>query len=268
MKEQSAISIARSSKKNLQNRLKFAHFPFLQKMIMSEHGLASEPLRVLDIGCGPGNLALYCGDQSGCKLFGIDLWPNQLLQAADKDLYEGLSQVNMVDGLPFADESFDIIVCNEVLMYLPNVREALMEFHRVLVPEGKLFVYNPISLVPRLFYNLKKIMRCIYQDKTSIAFNVESNWKRAERACRINYYSFYSLIEQIRSVNFQVSEIAGFRLFRNRIRLMRILENYTWYRKLVRFVTARHPRLASDILIMSQKKMAHTLPLSLDKAAA
>ena len=269
MKKNISMLIAIRAKESLGDRLKFAHFPFLRETILGNRRPGSEPLRVLDIGCGPGNLAFFCGGQGGCRLFGIDLWPNQLRQAAEKDAYEALFQVNLVHGLPFVSESFDIVVCNEVLMYLPDAREALMEFHRVLSPGGRLFVYNPINSFPRLYSAVKTFARKIYQERKSIALDAQSNWKQAERACRITYYSFQSLIDQIRSAKFHVADTTGFRLFRNRIRLMKLLENYAWYRRLTLAVAARYPRIASDILIVSHKKtVADAVPSSLDKAAA
>jgi ubiquinone/menaquinone biosynthesis C-methylase UbiE len=269
MNKNSSIAIATKGKESLDKRLKFAHFPFLQETILGERKLGSPPLRVLDVGCGPGTLGFFCRDQIGCRLFGIDLWSNQLRQASEKNAYEGLFQVNLIHGLPFSSESFDVIVCNEVLMYLPNALEALMEFDRVLAPGGKLFVYNPISRFPRLSSVVKRFMRKIYQERKSIALDVQSNWKQAERACRITYYSYHTLIEQIRSANFRISDTKGFRIFRNRIRLMRLLENYAGYRRLIQSVAARYPRLASDILVVSHKKTVADEPRVLvDEAAA
>jgi len=251
------------------NRLKFAHFPSLSQAILCEQVSGPAGLRILDIGCGPGNLAFFCESHAECRLFGVDLWPNQLRQAAGKGAYEALFQVNLVDGLPFTSESFDMIVCNEVLMYLPNAAEMLTEVYRVLAPEGKLFVYNPINWLPRLHSLAKRLTRKVYQERNTIALDVQSNWKDSERACRITFYSFQSLIEQIRSVNFHVTGITGFRLFRNRIRLMTRLENFAWYRRLVLFLTKRYPRLASDLLVVAYKKATvETKALSLDQAAA
>ncbi len=251
------------------NRLKFAHFPFLSQAILSGRASGLTSLRILDIGCGPGNLGFFCQIPAEYKLFGVDLWPHQLRQAAEKSAYEALFQVNLVDGVPFVSESFDIIVCNEVLMYLPNASAMLKELYRVLVPGGKLFVYNPINWFPRLHSLLKGLTRKIYQERKAISLEVQSNWKDSERANRITYYSFQSLLEQIRSVNFQVTEVTGFRLFRNRIRLMTRLENFDWYRRLCLILSHHYPRLASDLFVVASKTaIAKTIPFSLEKAAA
>ena len=269
MKAKGPIGISLTARAMFENRLKFAHFPFLAQAIRSERVPGSNDLRILDVGCGPGNLAVFCQVQAEFRLFGVDLWPDQLRQAAEKQGYEALVQANLVEGLPFLSESFDVVVCNEVLMYLPNATEALAEFYRVLAPDGKLLVYNPIGWLPRLHSVIKKLTRIIYQERRTVAQDVQFNWRDAERACRITYHSFQSLTEQIRSVNFHITGFTGFRLFRNRFRLMARLENYALYRRLVLFLAKRYPYLASDLLVVAHKKaVSEPKPLSLDKFAA
>jgi ubiquinone/menaquinone biosynthesis C-methylase UbiE len=269
MKKTSPVRMPHTPMEAVDNRLKFAHFASLSQAILREQASGPTALRILDVGCGPGNLTCFCKVPADSRLFGVDLWPNQLRQAAAKQTYEVLFQVNLVDGLPFVSESFDVIVCNEVLMYLPKGSEMLAELYRVLAPEGKLFVYNPINWLPRPHSLIKKLARKIYQERKTIALDVQANWKDSERPCRITYYSFQSLIEQIRSVNFHVTGITGFRLFRNRIRLMARLEDFAWYRRLVLFLTERYPHLASDLLVVAYKKaVVKTKPVCLDKAAA
>lgn len=269
MKKTGPVRLRTSPTVTVGKRLKFAHFPALNHAIVHEQRSRSSVLRILDVGCGAGNLASFCTFPTNCRLFGVELWPSQLRQAAEKESYEGLFQVNLVDGLPFVSESFDMIVCNEVLMYLPRVTEMLTELHRVLAPGGTLFVYNPINWFPGLHSLMKRLTRKIYQERKTIALDVQSNWKDSERACRITYYSFQSLIEQIRAVDFHVSGVTGFRLFRNRIRLMTRLEKYAWYRRLVLSLTQSYPHLASDLFVVANKKgIVRTVPCSLDTAAA
>ena len=234
--------------------LKFAHFPALSKAILSEQTSCHFPLRILDVGCGSGNLPFFCQIPEECRLLGVDLWPNQLRQAAEKNSYEVLLQVNLIHGLPFRNESFDMIVCSEVLMYLPEGTEMLTEFYRVLSPGGKLLVYNPINWFPGLHSQIKRLARKIYQERRSITLDCQSYSKDSERPNRITYYSFDSLIEHIRSANFHVTEIRGFRLFRNRIRLLARLDKFDWYRRLAFFITRYYPQLASDIFVAAYKE--------------
>ncbi|MFH1116300.1 MAG: class I SAM-dependent methyltransferase [Pseudomonadota bacterium] len=269
MKNAGPVRMPHAPVEAVDNRLKFAHFASLGRAILCEQASGPKALRILDIGCGSGNLAFFCKLPADCRLFGVDLWPNQLRQASARNAYEVLFQVNLVDGLPFARESFDVIVCNEVLMYLPKGSEMLTEVYRVLVPEGKLLVYNPINWFPRLHAPVKRLVRKIYQERNTVSLDIQTSWKGSERPCRISYYSFQSLIEQIRSVNFHIAGVSGFRIFRNRIRLMARLEEFAWYRRFILFLTGRYPRLASDLLVLAYKKaVVETKPVCLDRAAA
>ena len=63
----------------------------------------------------------------------IDLQPNNTLDIAPGD----------VQSLPFPDESFDSIVCLEVLEYIESPRKAAVELYRVLAPGGTLVVSTP-----------------------------------------------------------------------------------------------------------------------------
>jgi SAM-dependent methyltransferase len=54
------------------------------------------------------------------------------------------------ERLPFPDSSFDVVVCFQVLEHLPSPKNAVLEFHRVLKPAGRVlasthgvFPYHP-----------------------------------------------------------------------------------------------------------------------------
>jgi SAM-dependent methyltransferase len=238
---------------SFESRLKFAHFPYIREFIASEFSTSTKPPNILDVGCGPGNLSIFCGTSGDYRWFGLDLWEHQLRQAAEKGTYEALFQVNLVNGIPFRAASFDMIVCNEVLMYLPNDGEMLEQFHRALRPGGKLLVYNPISWLPGTIASLRKKFRKIHQANDSISLDAQDDWKNAQRASRITYYSVGSLVDRIETAGFQVTDLTGFRIFRNRLRLMRSLEDSPSYRKWTKRIAARFPQVASDLLVIGTK---------------
>lgn len=68
----------------------------------------------------------------------------------DLDLfrYRHIRLIRKVDctSLPFADKSFDLIVCSHVLEHIPDDRAALSEFHRVLTPAGRAILQVPLAL--------------------------------------------------------------------------------------------------------------------------
>src|SRR5205085_3481781 len=55
------------------------------------------------------------------------------------------------ESLPFADESFDLVLGHAVLHHLPDLRRAFSEFHRVLRPGGRIaFAGEPSRFGDRL----------------------------------------------------------------------------------------------------------------------
>ncbi|MFC1833433.1 class I SAM-dependent methyltransferase [Thermodesulfobacteriota bacterium] len=233
--------------------LKFAHFPYLGGVLSDEARLARGRIRVLDVACGSGELANYAQIPDECDLYGLDLWGHQLRQAAGRNAYSSLLQVNLVDGLPFKSGSFDVIVCSGILIYLPNANEIVSECHRLLREGGRMFVYNPVCSLSRLAAKLKKWSRRIYQEKSTVALDSQTDWKNANRACRITYYSSRSLVEELAAPGFRVVDVRGFRISRNRLRFLKRLETLEWFSRASKYLAARYPSLASDILVEGRK---------------
>jgi ubiquinone/menaquinone biosynthesis C-methylase UbiE len=92
--------------------------------------------RVLDIACGPGNLAsvLVAG---GADLVGIDL-AEGMLQLARRDVPGGRFLVMDGELLEFADASFDAAVCGHGYQFMSDLGRAFAEARRVLRAGGRL----------------------------------------------------------------------------------------------------------------------------------
>ena len=105
---------------------------------------------VLDAGCGSGRHLRALVKLPGLKIVGIDRNPSDVREAADalKEMPDALSRdVNVTCGditsLPFESESFDCVICSEVLEHIPEHEAALKELTRVLKPRGNLVVSVP-----------------------------------------------------------------------------------------------------------------------------
>ena len=113
--------------------------------------------RVLDAGCGNGNLTLRAlkddlAENKATEFIGMDFSCNMLDRAAYRaaDLPRAAFLQGSVTSLPFQDRSFDRVVSSGVLTCLPDTEAAalaLQEFYRVLKPGGVLVVdfFNRIS---------------------------------------------------------------------------------------------------------------------------
>jgi ubiquinone/menaquinone biosynthesis C-methylase UbiE len=108
------------------------------------------PLRVLDLGVGPGGSALTMGQQHFAAWFiGLDISQPMLTLAANNRLKANWSPERLslicADAfhLPLADESMDAVTGHSFLYLLPDYRIALSEAKRVLCPKGYVAFLEP-----------------------------------------------------------------------------------------------------------------------------
>ena len=112
------------------------------------------PLRVLDVGTGPGFFSLLLA-QKGHRVTGVDLSGDMLDRARENAQYYGVeAEFLHLDGgdLPFADESFDLVISRDVTWTLPEPAQVFQEWSRVTRPGGRVlyfdanwyhYLYNP-----------------------------------------------------------------------------------------------------------------------------
>jgi len=102
--------------------------------------------RVVDLGTGPGLLALDLAQQVGPTgaVDGIDF--SESMVALAQRRCSALSWVNIrtgdVSALPYDDAAFDVAVCIQVYEYVPVVERALRELKRVLKPGGRAVIVD------------------------------------------------------------------------------------------------------------------------------
>jgi ubiquinone/menaquinone biosynthesis C-methylase UbiE len=101
---------------------------------------------VLDIGTGPGVLLVEIARRRpDLRLTGIDLSADMVGKAARNALpYAGQISVKVADAtdLPFADDSFDLVVTSLSLHHWDHPEAAAPQLARVLRPGGRLCVYD------------------------------------------------------------------------------------------------------------------------------
>jgi len=99
---------------------------------------------VLDLGCGAGTDTLVAAQMVGADghVIGIDMTPEMLANARAAAVEMGATDVEFVEGeaehLPFADESFDVVISNGVIDLVPDKEAVFAEIHRVLRPGGRI----------------------------------------------------------------------------------------------------------------------------------
>lgn len=71
--------------------------------------------KVLDVGCGDGVLGERLIKDKNCTVYGIDLDEIGVKESRRKGMKSKVSDID--DGLPFKKNSFDLVICNDVLQY-------------------------------------------------------------------------------------------------------------------------------------------------------
>ena len=100
--------------------------------------------RVLDLGSGAGTDSLVAAQMVGEQgsVTGVDMTPEMLTKARRAAVAMDAANVEFVEAeaerLPFADESFDVVISNGVIDLIPDKDAVFAELFRVLAPGGRM----------------------------------------------------------------------------------------------------------------------------------
>jgi ubiquinone/menaquinone biosynthesis C-methylase UbiE len=103
--------------------------------------------RVIDVGCGEGRFTRALAAE-GAEVFGIDVNDAALAAASAAPGGENVTyMLGRGEVLPFEDASIDVVVYSNSLHHIDadKMAEALGEASRVLKPDGKLCVIEPLA---------------------------------------------------------------------------------------------------------------------------
>jgi arsenite methyltransferase len=98
---------------------------------------------VLDLGCGAGTDLLIAAQMAGPEghVIGVDMTPTMLERARASADEMGLANIelheSLIESLPLADASVDVVISNGVIDLVPDKDTVLEEVDRVLRPGGR-----------------------------------------------------------------------------------------------------------------------------------
>ena len=101
-------------------------------------GFASPPAKILEIGCGTGNVSGFLSNH-GYNVVGCEYYMEALEMA-----WPGFDKVQgSANDLPFADNSFNAVCLLDVIEHFDNETHLVQEARRVLKPDGFIIITVP-----------------------------------------------------------------------------------------------------------------------------
>jgi len=129
--------------------------------------------KTLDLGCGDGKLLRELKSK-GNMVVGVDISFKDIKKARERIKEEGLDNIHFVvadaQKLPFKNDSFDFLLCSEVLEHVAEPNKVLSEISRIVINNKNILISIPSFSVARLpkFYFVQLLKKLFMRSNTSI----------------------------------------------------------------------------------------------------
>ena len=139
-------------------------------------------MRLLDVGCGIGNISLEL-KKRGYQVTGVDFSEVAIRQCLLRAVNAILSDMDH-DGLKFPDKSFDIVWAGDVIEHVFDPISVFKEISRVINDNGCLLLSVPND------FNLFRQFHILFTGKS-----IQSNVYRTAKQCKHHTFFSWELLE-------------------------------------------------------------------------
>lgn len=116
---------------------------FARKLAALSHAVPQSSMKVLDAGCGEGHLIEYLHKtKPNNEYYGADVTEVAITKAKERCPWASFTLTDLAD-LNFPDESFDVVICTEVLEHIYEYEKVIDQLKRVLKKGGLLIINFP-----------------------------------------------------------------------------------------------------------------------------
>jgi len=196
--------------------------------------------KIIDIGCGNGNISLALGSL-GFEVLGVDIDSNSIANAAKRNSFQNVKfEVRDVSKLE-ANANFDAVICSEVLEHLENPAKMVEVIAAILNKDGVFIATVPNGFGPRevlitrpmQWLTAHKLDKGIIAFKKMLGYNASTLQSSNEDLTHIHFFTYSALSKMIQQFGFKphhyqngdfLERIFPLSLLTNRIKFLQRLD--------------------------------------------
>lgn len=158
--------------------------------------------KILDVGCGDGYYLYLLSNLGNFNLTGIDSDKKALIAANIQVKNKNMKLIlEDIMSMPFKDESFDKIICSEVLEHLDNDKSALIEMKRVLKKNGVLCITVPHWNFPFFWDPVNYVLQRVLKT------HIKNGFWSGVWANHVRLYRVGELKKVVRAAGFKIEKV-------------------------------------------------------------
>jgi 2-polyprenyl-3-methyl-5-hydroxy-6-metoxy-1,4-benzoquinol methylase len=173
----------------------------------------TDKLKVLDIGCGNGNISRYIGSK-GHLVTGIDISKSAIDKAIELNEMKNVAFFNISAENLNSNQKFDLIICSEVIEHLNIPENVISTLKNLLKHKGVLIVTVPNGFGPRevlitkpiqwLKKNKPSLFTVINNIKSKMGFTGQTIQSDADDLTHVQFFTKKSLTNLISKHNLKL----------------------------------------------------------------
>ncbi|NJM26595.1 MAG: methyltransferase domain-containing protein [Bacteroidia bacterium] len=199
--------------------------------------------RILDVGCGNGIISTHLASH-GYNVLGIDVSEKAIQKANDSNSYPNLEfKVLSAEALASSGQTYDAIVCSEVLEHLDDPSQLLSKLHISLKATGILIVTVPNGKGPRETFVTRPVIKLrknngsmwkgLQKIKKALGYSGSTTQSDADNLDHVQFFSKHDLLKLLQSNKFTmlkfgkanfVDDVFPFSFFANRITVLQKID--------------------------------------------
>lgn len=144
----------------------------------------NKEIKIVDIGCGPGNMLLYLKRYGFKNLYGVE---NNMEFIKKLESYKDIViDKNDAGNTSFDSNLFDVAILSDVLEHIEDENEVIREIHRILKNDGIVILFVPAFMFMWSYHDLINGHKRRYTKR-----EILERFKNGFKILKISYWNFF-----------------------------------------------------------------------------